>query len=334
MAGHALAYGMLVFADSVHWLVLSRILSGVTSANLAAAYAYVSDITPAERRQQGFAQVSAAFALGFALGPALGGLLTGAQSPTSADLDPPAIAAAALSLVALAGIGLLLPESHRTAATRRAEGSFGGPHDALAGADAVRRHALRDEALQFMLVLGVLVFLFASMRESILSLWLHDRFAFDTHAIGLVFTINGIAIALVQTLVTAALARRFGTIATLRGGVACYALSWLGLVLAPGLPAVALAMIAGAFGTALFGTSLQTLVSMRSTSANRGAVMGLYQSGSSLARFFGAALSGSLFALLGRDMPFALGAAAMIPALALTFAIARRVGPLPRAPRS
>jgi MFS family permease len=326
MAGHALAYALLTVADSMPLLVASRLLSGVTSANLAAAYAYVSDITPPERRQEGFAHVSAAFALGFALGPALGGLLAGAGSPTTADLDPPAMIAAALSLLALAGIALLLPESHPVVSG----GPAGRPTaDARAHASGGTRAAqpavLRDAALRLMLGLGVIVFACAAMRESLLSLWLHDRFAFDTHTIGMVFTINGLAIALVQSFATGPLGRRFGALATLRAGIACYAVSWLGLVLSPGLSTVALAMIAGAFGTALSGTSLQTLVSMRASPANRGAIMGAYQSGSGLARFFGAAISGSLFGLLGRDVPFALGAAAMIPALLMTLQIARRL---------
>lgn len=327
MTGHALAYGLLMVADSVPLLIASRLLSGVTSANLAAAYAYISDITPAEQRASGFAKVSAAFALGFALGPAIGGLLAGAQSPTSANLDPPAMMAAALSLLALAGIHFFLPESLAPRADRHASGAPTG----AAGARATysRYAPLRDPALRLMLLVGLSVFLFAAMREAILALWLHDRFAFDTHTIGLVFTMNGVTIAIVQIVFTGRLAERYGALATLRAGMVSFGLSWLGLVLAPGLAVVGIAIVLGAVGTAFFGTSLQTLVSTRASARNRGAVMGLYQSSSSLARFFGAAFSGSLFGLAGRDMPFLVGALAMLPALLLTFQIARRMSAPP-----
>jgi predicted MFS family arabinose efflux permease len=319
MAGHALAYSLLVFSDSLVLLVVSRLLSGVTSANLAAAYAYISDITPPARRAASLARLSAAFALGFALGPALGGLLAGSVSPEQADLALPAIAATALSLLALVGIVLFLPESHQ-------------PRPAVPGAAARapapgRRELLRDGALAFMVSLAFLVLMFAAMRESLLSLWLHDRLAFDAHAIGLVFTVNGLMIAFVQFTLTGRLAAMFGEMATLRAGIACYGLSWLGLVLAPDLPLVLLSISINAIGTALFGTSLQTLVSLRAAAATRGAVMGLYQSSSSLARFLGAAFSGTLFGQLGANVPFALGAAAMLPALGLTFAIATRLRP-------
>jgi MFS family permease len=318
MAGHALAYALLIVSDSLPLLIASRLLSGVTSANLAAAYAYISDVTPPDRRAASLARLSAAFALGFALGPAIGGLLAGGVSPEQADLVKPAVAAALFSMLALVGIMLFLPESHH-------------PHrGAPAGAPRPRpppgrRELLRDGALAFMVGLALLVLAFAAMRESLLSLWLHDRLAFDAHTIGLVFTVNGLAIAAVQFTITGRLASRFGEMTTLRIGILCYGLSWLGLVLAPGLALVLVAIAVNAVGTALFGTSLQTLVSLRSPPATRGAVMGLYQSSSSLARFLGAAFSGTLFGQLGPNVPFAIGAAAMLPAMAITFAIAARL---------
>jgi DHA1 family tetracycline resistance protein-like MFS transporter len=321
MAGHAVAYGLLVFSDSLALLVVSRLLSGVTSANLAAAYAYISDVTPPAQRAASLARLSAAFALGFALGPALGGLLAGNVNPEQADLSLPAMVATALSLLALAGIVLFLPESHRPG--RSAAGASTRP------APAGRRQLLRDRAFAFMVSLALLVLLFAAMRESLLSLWLHERLAFDAHTIGLVFMVNGLMIAIVQFTVTGRLVAAFGEMATLRVGIACYGLSWLGLVLAPSLPLVLVSIAINAVGTALFGTSLQTLVSLRAGAATRGAVMGLYQSSSSLARFLGAAFSGTLFGQLGPNVPFALGAAAMLPAMGLTFAIAARN----RAPR-
>ncbi|MCC6173191.1 MAG: MFS transporter [Gammaproteobacteria bacterium] len=317
MAGHALAYALLIVSDSLLLLIVSRLLSGITSANLAAAYAYITDVTPPDRRAASLAKLSAAFALGFALGPAIGGVLAGGVSPEQADLVRPAIAAALFSMLALLGIVLFLPESH-------------APQRAAAGTAARvrppgRRQLLRDRALAFMVTLALLVLAFAAMRESLLSLWLHDRLAFDAHTIGLVFTVNGLMIAVVQFTITGRLATRFGEMATLRIGVACYGLSWLGLVLAPGLALVLVAIAINAVGTALFGTSLQTLVSLRAPAAVRGAVMGLYQSSSSLARFIGAAFSGTLFGQLGPNVPFAIGAVAMLPAMAMTFAIATRL---------
>ena len=320
MAGHALAYAMLAFADTLWLLVLSRLLSGFTSGNLAAAYAYVSDVTPTERRAAGLARISSAFALGFALGPLLGGLLAGTGDPDTASFAAPAIAAAALSLLSLLGIALFLPDSHGAPPSPATAG-----RERAATTPPGRAHLLRDATLRWMVILSLGVLTFAAMRESLMSLWLHDELSFDTHTIGLVFTINGLIVAVTQFTATGRLAQRFGEMATLRVGILCYGVSWAGLVLAGSLPTVMLATATGAVGTALFGTSLQSLVSQRAAPQARGAVMGLYQSSASLARFGGAAFSGTLYGQLGHHVPFALGAIAMLPALAITAIIATRL---------
>jgi MFS transporter, DHA1 family, tetracycline resistance protein len=320
MAGHAVAYAMLAFADTLWLLVLSRLLSGFTSGNLAAAYAYVSDVTPTERRAAGLARISSAFALGFALGPLLGGMLAGTGDPDTANFAAPAIAAAGMSLLSLLGIALFLPESHRPHAQARGAGPA-PPAVEPPG----RTSLLRDATLRWMVILSLGVLTFAAMRESLMSLWLHDELSFDTHTIGMVFTVNGLIVALTQFTATGRLAQRFGEMTTLRIGILCYGVSWAGLVLAGNLTTVVLATATGAIGTALFGTSLQSLVSQRAAPQARGAVMGLYQSSASLARFGGAAFSGTLYGQLGHHVPFTLGAIAMLPALAITAIIATRL---------
>ena len=94
MLGHGAAYLLLGFADSLWLLLLARILSGATSANLSTAYAYIADVTTPEERAGAMGRVSSAFGLGFAIGPALGGLLAGGTTMDDANLLRPAIAAA------------------------------------------------------------------------------------------------------------------------------------------------------------------------------------------------------------------------------------------------
>jgi DHA1 family tetracycline resistance protein-like MFS transporter len=103
--GLGLDYVLMALAPSLIWLFIGRVISGITSASISTAFAYVADITPPERRASVFGKIGAAFGAGFVLGPAIGGLLGG--------LDPrlPFWVAAALSLLnALYGL-LILPES-------------------------------------------------------------------------------------------------------------------------------------------------------------------------------------------------------------------------------
>jgi MFS transporter, DHA1 family, tetracycline resistance protein len=68
-------YLIMGFAPVISWLFLGRLIAGVAGASFTPAYAYVADITAAERRAQNFGLMSAAFGIGFILGPAIGGLL-------------------------------------------------------------------------------------------------------------------------------------------------------------------------------------------------------------------------------------------------------------------
>ncbi len=103
--GLAVDYLLMAFAPSLIWLFIGRLMSGATAASISTSFAYLADITPAEKRAAAFGKVGAAFGAGFILGPALGGLLG------QIDLHMPFYVAAALSLAnALYGF-FVLPES-------------------------------------------------------------------------------------------------------------------------------------------------------------------------------------------------------------------------------
>jgi len=103
--GLGLDYLVMALAPSVWWLLVGRVISGITAASFSTASAYVADVTPAEKRAGAFGMLSAAFGLGFVLGPALGGVF--------GQINPrlPFWIAAALSLLnAMYGL-FVLPES-------------------------------------------------------------------------------------------------------------------------------------------------------------------------------------------------------------------------------
>ncbi len=78
--GLSLDYLIMALAPSIRWLFLGRVLAGITSASIPTATAYISDVTPPEKRSKAFGLLGAAFGVGFVLGPALGGWL-GMYSP-------------------------------------------------------------------------------------------------------------------------------------------------------------------------------------------------------------------------------------------------------------
>src|SRR5262249_32020268 len=57
--GLALDYVLMALAPSLRWLFVGRLISGITSASISTAFAYLADVTPPERRAAVFGRVGA-----------------------------------------------------------------------------------------------------------------------------------------------------------------------------------------------------------------------------------------------------------------------------------
>jgi MFS family permease len=136
MAAAALAYLWLGFASELWMLFAARALAGICAGNIAAAQAYIADVTPPEKRARGMGMIGAAFGLGFIIGPALGGLVAGNEVAT-ADLESPGLIAAGLSAVAF--LGVVLRCRSLPAAVRRGRGAAGSPRSTVLGRPVLAR---------------------------------------------------------------------------------------------------------------------------------------------------------------------------------------------------
>jgi len=103
--GLALDYMIMALAPTLRWLFVGRVLAGLSSSSISTATAYISDVTPPEKRSKAFGLLGAAFGVGFVVGPAVGGWL-GVHNPRL----PFWVAGAASLLNACYGL-LVLPES-------------------------------------------------------------------------------------------------------------------------------------------------------------------------------------------------------------------------------
>ncbi len=105
LTGFGIDYIFLALAPTIGWLIVGRVIAGITGASMTTATAYIADISTNENRAQNFGMIGAAFGLGFIIGPVMGGILGeyGARLPF--------VVAAILSLLnALYGF-FILPES-------------------------------------------------------------------------------------------------------------------------------------------------------------------------------------------------------------------------------
>lgn len=121
--GTVLSFVMLAFAPNTAWLFIARILDGITGGNIIVVQAYITDVTPREKRTESLGYIFAVFGLGFMFGPALGGVLASAYGIRVPFL----LAAVAAALVVVMTWRLLdetLTPEQRIAARQRRGGSI------------------------------------------------------------------------------------------------------------------------------------------------------------------------------------------------------------------
>ncbi|HXO92195.1 MAG TPA: MFS transporter [Stellaceae bacterium] len=327
LTASALAYLWLGGATALWMLFAARGFAGACAGNIAAAQAYIADVTGPEERARGMGLIGAAFGLGFIIGPALGGLIAG-NDPATADTVTPAWVAAGLSVLALCGVLLLLPESLPANLGDRAAGR------SRVGAvmDVLSRPILSRLILIFFLV----ILAFAGM-ESTFALWAIGQFGWGPRQVGYVFAYVGVLSAVLQGGLIGHLARRFGEERLLLGGLTLIGLGLLVMTLAYNLAALVAAVTALALGMGLTQPSLNSLISRRAGGAEQGEVMGVSQSVASLSRVLGPFAAGFCFAEFGRNAAFLWGAVLVAAALLLArkllrLAVARPAesGPLSR----
>ncbi len=320
-------------------LFAARTLAGAMGGNIAAAQAYVADITPRGRRASALGLVGAAFGLGFAFGPAIGGLL--AADPVVARADAvlpafvpatayslPSFAAAGMSFLAV-GVGVaFLEEPTRTRPAdevgRRHATAIGQFRDALASA------TLRPLTLTYFVVAVA----FAGVQVMFIP-YVADAFGYDATAAAFLLTYVGVLGAVNQGVLVGRLSRVVPSRTLVAAGAvllagALVAIPTSGLVdrVAVGgpawltLPLVVLLVALGALslGNALVNVSLATLVSASAGDAEQGAAFGVTQGASSLGRTVGPPLMAVLYTVAVAS-PFLIGALLLVPVAA---AFARR----------
>jgi MFS transporter, DHA1 family, tetracycline resistance protein len=212
--GQSINFAMMALAPSLAWLLVARIISGVTSGSQAAVSAYIADVTPAHRRAASYGWVSAANSAGFLLGPALGGLL--------GEIGPrlPFWTAAGLCLLNVAYGWLVLRESlpHE----RRKPFSFRRANPAA----ALYFLAGRAQVASLTLVFLMLILAQQCMPNTIV-LYTDYRFGWTSGQIGAYLTVVGVSNMLVQAFVLKPFVARYRERAAVMCGFVCYTIAFV-----------------------------------------------------------------------------------------------------------
>jgi len=314
LAGACLSYVMLGLAHNIWWLLASRMLAGLMAGNIAAAFAYASDVSTPEKRAGTLGLIGAAIGIGFSLGQPLGGVLAGPDA-AHANFVAPAVLSTLTSLTAILLVRFVLPESHRVSsrAQRPQDEPRRGSWRLLRQRPALARLAASTLAVTYS----------QAILESIFAIWALHRYGFGPRTVG--FLLFGVALPalLMQGGVVRMLVPRLGEARLAMWGVLLYVAGLVMLSVAPVLGVTIAGLLLCGTGLGAYNPSAFALASKQSRGHDRGAVLGAYVASASLARVLGPFSSGPLYALLGPAAPFLIGACVTLPAAWLM----RRAGP-------
>jgi DHA1 family tetracycline resistance protein-like MFS transporter len=331
--GLAFDFLFLVFAPSLMWLFVARIVNGMTAASFSTANAYVADVTPVDQRARYFGFMGASFGFGFLIGPVLGGLLAGPYMQSLvgdfAIRLPFAVAGALALLNFLYGLFVLpesLPPERRSA---RFDWSRANPVGSL-------KFLLEQGQLAGLATVGFLFQIAHNVLPAVFVLYTGYRYNWDLQTISLTMFLTGALGILMQTLVVGPVVRTLGERGALLIGCAGAALGFLCYGLAPtGLTYLAAAPIFALSN--LLSPGLQGLMTRRVGPEFQGQLQGANQSLSGIATIIGPFLFGGSFAFALKHeslsawpgLPILIASSLMVVA----FFVAWRVGrPLPVAP--
>jgi len=317
LAGACLSYVILGAARNLWWLLASRMLAGLMAGNIAAAFAYASDVSTPEKRAASMGLVGAAIGVGFTLGQPLGGLLAGADART-ANFVAPAAVSAALSVLAILLVRFVLPESH-TSEHRREH-----PDEPRQGSLKLLRER---PALALMAGATLLVTYSQSILESIFAIWALHRYGLGPRAVGLLLFGVALPALAMQGGFVRVLVPRFGEVPLAICGALAYVVGLSTLALSATLPMTLAGLIVCGAALGAYNPSAFALASRQARRHDRGAVMGTYVASASLARVLGPFTSGSIYVLWGPAAPFLVAACVTLPAAWLVGRLARAPAP-------
>lgn len=331
--GLAFDFLFLVFAPSLMWLFLARIVNGMTAASFSTANAYVADVTPPEQRARYFGFMGASFGFGFLIGPVLGGLLAGpVMQGLVGDfaIRLPFAVAGALALVNFLYGLFVLPES---LAPERRSPHFDWKRANPAGS---LKFLVEHGQLAGLATVGFLFQIAHNVLPAVFVLYTGYRFHWDIQTISLTMFLTGGLGVFMQTLVVGPVVRKLGERGALLIGCAGAAVGFLCYGLAPTGAAYLAAAPVFALSN-LLGPGLQGLMSRRVGPESQGRLQGATQSLSGIATIVGPFLFGGSFAYALKHpalsawpgLPILIASSLMFVALAVAWRVGR---PAPVAP--
>ena len=314
LAGAAIDYVIMAFAPDLWLLVVGRAVAGITSANMAVATAYITDITPEEQRARRFGYFHAMFGIGFIIGPVLGGILGDIW------VRAPFVAAAVLNGLNFALALFVLPESRKGQVGTGFRLAQLNPFGSIGW-------ALTFKSLLPLMAIFLIMNFVGNMYGTVWVLFSEDAYHWTASLIGLSFAAFGVCHAGAQILLTGPVAKWVGERWALIIGFSAEALALT--ILAFATQGWVMFAIMPLFGVAGVGMpALQSLTTSQVDSDNQGKLQGVLASIVSLSAIFGPLFFSTIYFAIKGMWPggiWLIGVAVYTLALPLMLSLRQRV---------
>jgi DHA1 family tetracycline resistance protein-like MFS transporter len=328
---------LLGFANTLTLLFISRIIDGLSGANISTAQAAIADSTTEKTRTQGLGLIGAAFGAGFVFGPIIAFIVL---ITTGQNYQAVAFTAAFFSLVSILLTSFWFHETKTpdSASAIRRKFSFGATRDAL-----------NRPVIGFLLILMFFYQIAFGGYEQLFSLFTLTRLGMDARDTSGLFVLAGIFIIVVQAGLVGRWSKQKGDRWLVILGVSALAIGLIGTALTPAIPVpwydqanvleglagegairvsvqsiniqlpsqemrgwlgiiwLVIASFPAALGGGVLHTAVNSLITKASDKSEVGGMLGISASMYSAANAIAPLFYGSLFQWFGASVPFLAG---------------------------
>lgn len=287
LAGLGLDYILMIWAPSIAWLFVGRIIAGICGASFTTAGAYITDISEPEKRAQNFGLIGVAFGLGFIIGPVIGGLSAGFGSRA------PFVVAAILTGINTIYGYFILPESLKKENRRNFDWKRANPIGSLM---QLRKYPVVSGLVASLM----LVYIAAHALQSNWAFFTMYQFKWDEKMVGLSLGFVGLLIAIVQGGLIRVIIPKIGQKKSVYYGLLFYAFGLLLFAFATSSWQMFAILVPYCLG-GIAGPALQGIISSQVPANAQGELQGGLTSLMSVTTIIGPLLMNSIFYYFTND---------------------------------
>lgn len=301
MGGMAVWFGLYALASSMTFLYLGSLVGGVFSAGaMAAANAYVSDVTSEEERGKYITQLQAAQMVGAFLPPLAAGFLAGIS------LHFPFYIMLGIAVLGLILCITALSESLSTEQKEKAKAQTEGVLQMVSSSFA-RLFGYLATPIGPLLIIAFLIAFPTGFFETSLPL-LVLNLGLSTSQSGIVFSVATLAVVIAQVVIVGKIMKRYGEMANILAGMVSAIIFYILIPFSTGFWIILVINAVLAFTTSQMRPANITLLTKKAPSEEQGLSQAAYNFYTSIGRIIGPISGGILFSQFGGKLTLFIAA--------------------------